>query len=402
MSERKKQEAMIILPMFICLIGILFLNSMWRQEYRKASYLSLSAFSEIITENNPEYEEAVLASLKEYQVYARQGIGENRFLESYGYTGESFWGGIERKASYCAVLVTVFIMAAFLLSILYFCLGRKRRTAELTDYLEKVNTGTGGTLLQTREDAFSHLQDEIYKTVTNLYTTREKAVRAKESFADNLANIAHQLKTPLTAALLSLQLMEKNSPNRYAKPIGRQLERLTRLEESLLTLSRIDSGTLKLEALPVDVYTVLNLAAENLGELLEKRDIHMDIPDKGCVEFCGDREWTMEALLNLVKNCIEHSPQGGTIHCDYSENPLYVEILVWDEGEGFDREDIPYLFKRFYRGNNKLEKDGIGIGLALASSLFELQNGSLTARNLPSGGACFEIHIYCHRDVTFP
>lgn len=396
MSERKKQATVIILPMLLCLIGILFLNSMWRQEYRKASYLSLSTFSEIITRNNPEYEEAVLASLKEYQICARQGIGESRFLESYGYAGESFWGGIERKASYCAALVTAFIMTAFLLSILYFCHDRKRRTAELTDYLEKVNTGTGGMLLQTREDAFSHLQDEIYKTVTNLYTTREKAVRAKESFADNLANIAHQLKTPLTAALLSLQLMEKNSPNRYAKPIGRQLKRLTRLEESLLTLSRIDSGTLKLEALPVDVYTVLNLAAENLSELLKKKDIHMDIPDKGCVEFCGDREWTMEALLNLVKNCIEHSPQGGAIHCDYSKNLLYVEIMIWDEGEGFDREDIPYLFKRFYRGKNKLEKDGIGIGLALASSLLELQNGSLTARNLPSGGACFEIHIYCH------
>ncbi|MCA5959817.1 hypothetical protein LC724_03650 [Blautia sp. RD014234] len=138
------------------------------------------------------------------------------------------------------------------------------RVSGLTKYLEQVNAGKTGTIVQTIEDEFSHLQDEIYKTVTSLYVTRENALKAKERFADNLANIAHQLKTPLTAALLSLQLMEKTAPNTYTKPIKNQLERLNRLEESLLTLSKIDSGALLLEHSPVDVYTVLNLAVENL------------------------------------------------------------------------------------------------------------------------------------------
>ena len=260
---------------------------------------------------------------------------------------------------------------------------------------DRVNTGAAGTLLQTGEDEFSHLRDEIYKTVTNLYTTRELAVQAKENFADNLANIAHQLKTPLTAALLSLQLMEKSAPNDFIRPVEKQLKRLTRLEEALLTLSKIDSGTLALERSPVDLYTVLNLAAENLGGLPAKKHLRVDIPDKGCVEICGDMEWTMEALLNLMKNCMEHSPQGGTIHCDYAQNPLYAEIRIWDEGPGFDPEDLPRLFKRFYRGK-QASGAGAGIGLALAHSLFELQNGCLTARNLPSGGACFEIRFYSH------
>ena len=106
-------------------------------------------------------------------------------------------------------------------------------------------------------------------------------------------------------------------------------------------------------------------------------------------------EWTMEAFLNLLKNCMEHSTQNGTIHCDYSTNSIYSEILIWDEGEGFYPDDIPHLFERFYRGKNA-SSNGIGIGLALAKSIFELQNGNITARNLPDGGACFEIRIYSH------
>ena len=112
-------------------------------------------------------------------------------------------------------------------------------------------------------------------------------------------------------------------------------------------------------------------------------------------EFSGDLEWTMEALINLFKNCMEHSRPGGTVHCDYAGNPLYVQIRIWDEGAGFDTEDLPHLFERFYRGRGAAG-DGIGIGLALARSIFELQNGILSACNLQNGGACFEIRIYSH------
>lgn len=189
--------------------------------------------------------------------------------------------------------------------------------------------------------------------------------------------------------------MKKTAPNDYEKQIEKQLERLNRLEESLLTLSRIDAGTLPLNHTRVDIYTALNLAAENLNDLLRTEKVSVDIPDNGCIEFFGDMEWTMEALINLLKNCMEHSQPGGIIHCDYTGNPLYVEILIWDEGTGFDPEDIPHLFERFYRGRRAVG-NGIGIGLALARSIFELQNGTITACNLQDGGACFEIRVYRH------
>ncbi|MBQ2922800.1 MAG: HAMP domain-containing histidine kinase, partial [Tyzzerella sp.] len=163
----------------------------------------------------------------------------------------------------------------------------------------------------------------------------------------------------------------------------------------LLTLSKIDAGVLQLECSKVDVYTALTLATENLSELLAESEVSVSIPDKGCIEIDGDMEWTMEAFINVIKNCIEHSAPGSVIHCDYSANPLYTEILIWDEGKGFKEEDIPHLFERFYKGKETSEK-GIGIGLSLARSIFEMQNGNITARNMQKSGACFEIRVYSH------
>ena len=98
--------------------------------------------------------------------------------------------------------------------------------------------------------------------------------------------------------------------------------------------------------------------------------------------------------MNLMKNCMEHNP-GGTVHCSYGKNPLYTEILIWDDGEGFAKEDIPHIFERFYRGKNAGE-GGIGIGLALSKEVIERQNGTIQAKNKPDGGALFEIRFYSH------
>ena len=129
-----------------------------------------------------------------------------------------------------------------------------------------------------------------------------------------------------------------------------QLSRLVRLEEALLVLSRIDAGTLPLEPKKTDVFTVLTLAADNLQELLKDAGVAVNIPEAGEVRVWADMDWTMEAMMNLMKNCMEHTAFGGTVFCAYEQNPLYTRIRIWDQGKGFAREDIPHLFERFYRG----------------------------------------------------
>ena len=395
MREGRTQKILLLLPFAVLLTGTLLTLTLFLRAYRQTAFEHTSALCEIILENTPEAEPQLLEALKDYHALTEQELKGNSYLGKYGYRMDDFCKGFPPDIFLFPLLSFLASACAFAFGILLFRRKNRRRIADLTGYLERVNTGTGGTLVQAREDEYSHLQDEIYKTVTTLYQTREAAVAAKKNFAENLANIAHQLKTPITASFLSLQLLKQERPGTYAAQIGRQLERLSRLEESLLTLSRIDAGALPLKQEKVDLYTVLNLAADNLDDLLRKNHIAVEIPENGCIEFSGDLEWTMEALINLFKNCMEHSQPGGTVHCDYSCNPLYAEIRIWDDGAGFDMEDLPHLFERFYRGRRAVG-NGIGIGLALARSIFELQNGTITASNLRNGGACFEIRLYSH------
>lgn len=273
------------------------------------------------------------------------------------------------------------------------------RIQALTDYLELADRGKAPILSALGEDAFSRLEDGIYKTVTFLYRTREAAVQAKEEFAKNLSNIAHQIKTPITAISLTVQTFEseeaeEGKEEERLRQIHRQLVRLTRLEEALLVLARLDAGTLVFKKKETDVYTLLVLAADHLQELFAQSGVSATILELGEMSITVDVEWTMEAVMNLMKNCAEHSAEG-TIFCSYEQNPLYTEILIWDEGEGFLKEDIPHLFERFYRGKNAKE-GGIGIGLALAKEIIERQNGTIRAENRAEGGACFTIRFYRH------
>lgn len=288
--------------------------------------------------------------------------------------------------------------ALFLVTVLRNRRREQRRIRALTEYLEKVNSGKSGLLFQVGEDEYARLQDEIYKTVTVLYQSREEAQKARNNFAENLSNIAHQLKTPITSILLSLQMVKETRFSKYMDQIRQQLARLTRLEEALLLLARIEAGTLTLERKEVDVYTLLMLAADNLQELFSQAEVEIVIPEAeeaGVAVVMADLDWTMEAVMNLMKNCMEHTLPGGRVSCAYEQNPLYTEIRIWDNGSGFFSEDIPHLFERFYRGKNA-GNGGIGIGLSLSRAILESENGTISARNLPEGGACFEIRIYSH------
>lgn len=338
------------------------------------------------------------------------------------------------------VLLTLAGLGAFL-GILWWAWRRARgrkilRIGELTAYLEQANRKEGAGLLDGWEDDFSPLQDEIYKTVTALRLAAEREEKARREFADRLADVAHQIKTPVTSIAITAQAMDQTENDPGLNRIRRQTERLERLVEMLLTFARIDSGALRLEKQAVDVYTALELAAETVEPVLRRRQIELEIPNHPGISFSGDLEWTAQAFINLFKNCADHAPQGGRIAVEYGENPLYTEITVRDNGPGFAPEELPYIFRRFYQGKRSTDgrpgsgtgdgrpaemgaekgeelghgsppasrltqEKGVGLGLALAKSVIELQGGFIEARNLPEGGACFTVRFYCHRDVTF-
>ncbi|SHO43855.1 sensor histidine kinase [Anaerocolumna xylanovorans] len=362
--------------------------------YADSQYDILSNLAQKLISRYPNDEQSIIRMIKENSdIYHRVQSDKDNYLSLYGYEVKDFAIGYLKK------MLPVVIMAASLAIGLVFALfylvkkNERERIEVLTRYLERLNMGREVSILPNKEDPFSGLQDEIYKTVTMLYKTREEAVAAKKNYADNLANIAHQMKTPLTSMSLMTQLIKADRKEEYVEQLQKQIERLTKLEEALLLLSRIDAGVLELEKENVDVYTILRLSVEGLEELPIAKALEIKLENRGAVSYMGDKEWSIEAFTNLIKNCMEYAKNGITI--EYIQNPIYTEIKVWDDGAGFAEQDLPHIFERFYRGG-RAKEGGIGIGLALAKSLIAMQNGCVEAKNLPAGGACFAVRFYCH------
>ncbi len=391
MTAQKNKVPYFLLVLSASLLAVSLTAAFLYCYYTEKQFELLGAFCSELIKAKSDAEETIQNLLKENALTGREA--EN-FLSTFGYRASDFSRG-NGKVFPAAGLGILAAGLLYLFTVWYWHKKLTSRVKMLTNYLEKINTGRPGVLLASAEDEFSKLQDEIYKTVTALYQTRDTAVEEKNNFAENLSNIAHQVKTPITAISLSVQMMKDKPREEYLSQIEKQLNRLTNLEEALLLLSRIDAGKLPLQRTSVDVFTLLMLAADNLEELSRQSGVLIDIPEMGEITVHMDLDWTMEAVMNLLKNCMEHSAPGTAVHCTCEKNPLYVRLRIWDEGEGFAKEDIPHLFERFYRGKNA-KAGSIGIGLSIAKEIIERQNGILSAENLPGGGACFEIRLYSH------
>lgn len=388
MSKKSNIKITVLFVLSVSLIVAAMTTYLLTLYYRHVCFHILGGFCESMIENNPDSRQAVLELLKTHDFHV---TGEN-ILSNFGYYPSNL-GITDTTAFWIAVFGFLAGGMLFFFSFWYWHRKSDARIQALTEYLEKINTGVQGLIFESSDDEFSKLQDEIYKTVTELYQTREEALTARNNFAENLSNIAHQLKTPITSISLTVQMAKEYLGNARTAEIERQLKRLMHLEEALLLLSRIDAGTLAFDRKPTDVFTILSLASDNLYELFMQNGVMIDIPEMGELNINVDLNWTMEAVMNLMKNCMEATETGTAVHCSYEKNPLYVQIRIWDEGEGFAKEDLPHLFERFYRGENA-KNTGIGIGLSLSKAIIEMQNGIIRAFNLPNGGACFEVRFY--------
>ncbi len=248
-----------------------------------------------------------------------------------------------------------------------------------------------------REGELSILRCEVNK-VLDLLKIRTDELQAEKLFlADSLADISHQLKTPLTSlnliqSLLSEELTETKRQE-LLKEMRRLTDRLRWLTDSLLKISKLDAGTAQFEQENVNVKELLQDASEAIliPMDIKNQSLVLDIADE--LNFSGDKKWSTEAIGNILKNCMEHTNEGGKIWVKARENPMYLEIVIEDNGAGIDKEDLPYLFERFYRGKNSAA-DSVGIGLALSRMILRNENGSIKAENRSEGGARFVIKLY--------
>ena len=270
-----------------------------------------------------------------------------------------------------------------------YTLRRYRRIGQLSEYLAQVYTGGQPPRLSGQTPGeLSALQDDLYK-ITSILQQQAAALEADKRFlADSLSDIAHQLRTPLSAILLQCDFLREELPPGEAEEGLAQIEtqtgRIRWLVEALLRLSRLDAGVVPFEKKEHPARQVLQRAAGGLAEFYLKRGVELqaDCPE-GLFCVC-DLEWTAEALANLLKNAAEHTPPGGRVQVEYSRQALYFEFRVQNEGSAVPEEELLRLFERFWRGASA-SPGSVGIGLPLARSIARGQQGDVTAENTPEG-----------------
>lgn len=284
--------------------------------------------------------------------------------------------------------------------IIFLCFTKKRyeHLSVLSEELDEILHGEGGiSMLPDREGELAVLGSKIYKMTVRLQEQAEELGREKVFLQDSLEDISHQVKTPLTSIRLLLKRIREASDEEEKLQsfygIDRLLTRTEWLIKTLLKIARLESGTLELKKEPVSVKELLKRAVEPLEIPMELKGQVLAVEGCEAIFYTGDLLWSAEALGNILKNCVEHTPEGGTITVCLEENPVYTRIQIRDNGAGFAEEDLSRLFERFYRGKN-LPPDGTGIGLALAGMIIKKQNGTIKAANAATGGAKFDIRFY--------
>lgn len=298
-----------------------------------------------------------------------------------------------------AGIITFVSLLLITVTSLIFTKWRYDKIAQLSQYLKRISSGE--YFLDIRDNGegeLSILKSEIYKVTVMLAEQARLLNKEKIFLANSISDISHQLKTPITSMFVMTDLIrDENLPQdkrvEFTQNINSQLERLQWLVTSLLKLSKIDAGTIEFKKDRLNVKNLINRSIEHLLIPMEIRNQTLEISGDENAGFTGDFNWSSEAIANIVKNCMEHTPEGGKIKITYSETPIFTMIEISDSGEGILKEDLPYIFNRFYKGKNA-HPDSIGIGLAMSKSIIENQGGSIEVSSKKYQGTQFTIRFH--------
>lgn len=297
-----------------------------------------------------------------------------------------------------SIIISVVFGFLVLIVILIYENKQNKKIENIITYIEEINKGNYNLKIEENtENELSNLSNELYKITVMLKEQTEKSNKDKQILQTSLEDISHQLKTPLTSISIMLDnirenpQMDEHTRQEFIHEISRQVDWINWLVISLLKLSKLESGTAIFKAEKIDVKKLIDNVIKNLAIPLDIKQQKINVSEnKKDIYFIGDYNWQLEALTNIVKNCIEHTPENQNIYIEYSQNNFYTKIIVRDEGCGIEAEDLKHIFERFYKGKNS-SSNSVGIGLALAKSIIEKDNGYIICTSNVGKGSTFEI-----------
>ena len=296
----------------------------------------------------------------------------------------------------CAIICALLGLALIFVFALY-TQKRYKAIKELNNYLSLVCSGNFDLDIESNaEGELSILKNNLLKVITKLKTQNEVIAEDKLYLASSLADISHQLKTPLTSMMVVSELLENeedvNKRREFTNIINSQCEKMSWLIQTLLKLSKLDAGTIELSREETRISEVIDESLKPFLLTLDLRNIKLkkDIKD---FSFFGDKGWNTEAMQNIIKNCIEHTADGGRLEIETDETTIFSRLIIRDNGCGIAKEDLPHIFERFYHGKNA-SSESVGIGLALSKAILNKENASVSVKSEEGSGAEFEIKFY--------
>lgn len=282
----------------------------------------------------------------------------------------------------------IYVLWIISLGLLYYFLEsrKKNRINELIDLIEKMKNQD--YKIPMKQDDFSILEDKIYKLFIEIVEAKEKSTRNSEKQIEYLEDIAHQIKTPITSMLFSIENLEMDFPdNRDIEILKRQTIRLNSLSDILLKLSSLDANKNLMKKEQVNLGELVDYSLDSLNfKKFTNVEIEETLKENS---ICGDFYWIAEAFINIIKNA-DNRPICDKIVVSSYKNPLYTSLIIEDNGGGIEKENMKKIFKRFYKTP---DSNGFGIGLAMAKTIVEKNNGEISVSNIDAG-ARFEIKFF--------
>lgn len=386
-----------------CIVIIIFLitfSILIYKQYKTYTYnfnQKIAGIIDNVLEKYPDIEKREIV-----EILNSSDKTNNEILREYGIELDKDSVILENNTDFQKFIIidiSTLIVFILILSIIVFKYNHSesKKINEITKYIEEINRGNYKlNIEENTEDELSILKNELYKITIKLKEVAENSQKDKTTLKDSLSDISHQIKTPITSILIMLDniLSDENMPEDikkdFIKDIKREIVNIKFLVKSILKLSKIDSNSIKFIKKEVFIKDIINEAVKNVSMLSELKNIEIIVLGDDSIKTICDLKWQVEAITNILKNCIEHSYENKKIYINYNQNNMYTELKIEDNGTGIDAKDLPHIFERFYKGKNS-SSDSVGIGLALSKSIIESNNGYIQVDSKLNKGTTFII-----------
>lgn len=404
MLKNKEVRELILIEIIVLIIGIvsiLLLNKYSYETYKEAIIENNLYIIDSIISKHPELENEVIDGIinhdisksESYEILNKYGLDR---LDTVDYLNDnSYINKTIRK--YNIIYISILIIIVFSILIIYIN-KIYNKIKKLSIYANDIlNNKYSMDIREYSEGDISNLKNDLYKMTIKLKEQNELSLKDKIYLQDTLSDISHQLKTPLTSMYVINELLyddklDKSLKKELLNKSKKGLERIEWLITSLLKMSRLDSGSEKLILERVKLINIINKTIEPIRIPLELKNINLNVSCSNDIKVNVDVNWTTEALINILKNAMEHTLENGNINIVCSDNPLYTMISISDDGCGISKKDLPHIFERFYKGMSN--KESIGIGLNMSKKIIENENGNISVKSKENEGTTFIIKLF--------